>query len=90
MIDKLIDNVTSNTTGDSVNPKRIPEREYGVLQVEITDTGSAVLQGRLGADAPWHDVETFNDSGIKVVRLFPFMRVDVTVSAGSVNAWLEY
>lgn len=75
----------------------------GMIQVGANSglTGSVVLQGRMSADDSWYDIITItqadwnadtsgNYSSVKLVTIFPELRMKCSISAGSPNisAWL--
>jgi hypothetical protein len=62
----------------------------GILQVEITTTASVHLQGRIDDTFSWVNVTDtpLTASGAVSVALFPNMRLNSTITAGTVSAKL--
>jgi hypothetical protein len=62
--------------------------ESGQFQAEITGTCDVTLQGRVASDAPWVDIVTLSATGLKVVAIFPQLRVVTTWTDGEASAWV--
>jgi hypothetical protein len=88
----LQDGITAATRDDAaadlVNVQNDREKEYGVVQVEITAAGTVVLFGRLGPDMPWFTVNTYTVSSSERVTLFPQMYATIASNTGTINVRL--
>jgi hypothetical protein len=94
---------TTDLITDPIYPQRISDTE-GLIQIEMVGagsdtTGDVTLQGRVSNDAPWDDIETWDetdmtgDTMIDTVIQYPAMRIVLANVAGSdpvINVWLEY
>lgn len=79
-----------NDTGLPVYPRRPLNNttQTGIVEVEITGTGTVVIEGQATPNAPWIVIYTFTATGGQVVSVFDAMRARVTANTGTVNAWL--
>ena len=85
----MLDNASSATSGAVKNIQNFNHTEYGLLQVEISDTATAVLEGRVDSSFSWETVDTLTESGSCRVSLFPQMRVRVSAyTGGTIDAKL--
>lgn len=90
--DTLLDGVAANGDGAS---RALPPRPGGndemLVQVEITDTATVTIQGRLHPDLPWAPLVALTASEIVPCAWVPYVRAVVSgYSAGTVSAMVGY
>lgn len=75
----LLDNVTADGDGPVMNPQNNNNVEYGTVQVALGGGSAAVkIQGRLSANMPWLDIQTFTADDSARITLFPYMKANVS------------
>ena len=89
---KLLDAVSTATTGTVYESKFLRDNETGLVQAVFGGdrTGTLKLQGSLDG-TNFVDVASFTESGSVAVTIFPFLRGDlssVTGSAGTISLLL--
>ncbi len=90
---KLLDGVSTATTGTVYESKFLRDNETGLVQAVYTGgdrAGTLKLQGSLDG-TNFVDVASFTESGSVAVTIFPFMRGDlssVTGSSGTISLLL--
>tara|TARA_B100000282_G_scaffold100757_1_gene70967 strand:+ start:931 stop:1221 length:291 start_codon:yes stop_codon:yes gene_type:complete len=90
---KLLDGVTSATTGAVYQSKFLRDNETGLVQAVFTGgdrAGTLKLEGSLDG-TNFVEVTKFTESGSVAVTIFPFLRGDlssVTGSSGTISLLL--
>lgn len=89
LIHKLLDGVSSAGAGTEANINKHQNRIEGVAQVDISDTATVEIQGRMAPGGTWITLATFTETDAARVVMMPFMRAEVTsYSAGTISAWV--
>jgi len=87
----LLDDVTSgSSTGAAVQAQNYRSKEYGIVQVKITNAATVKLQGRTSANLEFEDIldSDLVASGAIRVTLFPLMRATVAGNNGTTRVEL--
>lgn len=83
----MLNDVTSAVTGPVLDVQNYQNTEYGLLQVTISGTATAVLEGRVSSSMGWQVIDTFTATDASRVSPFPHMRVRVSsYSSGTIRA----
>lgn len=91
-ITKLLDGVSSSTTsGSHYFNAAYGTNERGLLQVEISDTATVQLKGRLSSDASFVNIgDPITTSGFLRFELVREIQVEVTsYTSGTVDVWVQ-
>lgn len=87
-IKNLANNISASGAQSVVYPN--VDAPSGVFQIEISNTATVKLQGRMSSDYSWEDLNTYTSSTSENVTLFPEMRVNVTAyTSGNIDASLK-
>lgn len=85
----LLSGANSVSNGDSFNVTRRTAVENIPVQVEISNTATCKIQGRLADSLSWVDLQTFTTSGSASIPYMPKMRAIVSAYiSGTVDAEL--
>jgi len=64
----------------------------GSAEVEITATGSVVVQGRMDSSLPWVDLTsaaaTPGGNFLNINRVMPQMRANISANSGTIRVWI--
>lgn len=83
----LASGVTTTGAQAAKTPKmHTPE---GVVQVDMSSTGSVTIEGRLRSDLDWQEIASFSAAGLKVIAITPEMRANIASNAGTIDIWLR-
>ena len=83
------DNYATNYSSDVLNTHFLGYPE-AVVQVLVTGTGTATVQGRSEEGAPWYDIKAYTASDADQIVLMRQMRVVTTsVAGGDVKVWVN-
>lgn len=86
----LLDDVTSQVTGEPKAIQNFNDHEYGIFQVDISGTATVVLEGRISPQMTWATIDTYTASGAGRISLFPHMRARVSAyTSGTIRAELD-
>lgn len=86
MSSQLVQNNISASADTEFSVPYIESGDYGVAQVEITNTATVNLQGKLHTDMPWVTIKAFTASGAERFTVMPLMRFNTTITSGNVRA----
>jgi hypothetical protein len=89
MYEVLLSGVDETGASAVLYAQHFRQRQFVVAQVDITDTATVQVQGRIGPDFDWVILYEFTASGAQQVTAMSQMRFEVTAyTGGTVDAGL--
>lgn len=81
--------LTGAATSSGSTPLALPSRtDEMTVQVEISGTGTVIIEGRIAEDAPWFTLATITASTIQPLAAVTSARARVTANSANVNVWI--